>query len=275
MANNSTAARKDFFRLKENNTTVRTEIVAGLTTFFTMAYIIFVNPSILGATGMDAGAVMLATCISAAIGTLLIGLLSNYPLAQAPGMGLNAFFAFTICGTYGYSWQAGLAAVFISGIIFILLTVTGGREAIVNAIPLPIKKAISGGIGLFIAIVALVGSGIVANSDSTLVTLGNFSDPKVLLAVIGIIITIVLVVWKVKGGLFISIIATTIVGAIMQFGFGGCGHCNGLLRGRFPCADLWQIPGRLWRVAQAGPGHRRGDLLPDCGFDLPDDGRHV
>ena len=220
MANNSTAARKDFFKLKENKTTVRTEIVAGLTTFFTMAYIIFVNPSILGATGMDAGAVMLATCISAAIGTLLIGLLSNYPLAQAPGMGLNAFFAFTICGTYGYSWQAGLAAVFISGIIFILLTVTGGREAIVNAIPLPIKKAISGGIGLFIAIVALVGSGIVANSDSTLVTLGNFSDPKVLLAVIGIIITIVLVVWNVKGGLFISIIATTIVGAIMQFAFG-------------------------------------------------------
>ena len=140
MAKESTVSRKDFFKLKENKTTVRTEIVAGLTTFFTMAYIIFVNPSILGTTGMDTGAIMLATCISAAIGTLLMGLLSNYPLAQAPGMGLNAFFAFTICGTYGYSWQAGLAAVFISGLIFILLTATGGREAIVNAIPLPIKK---------------------------------------------------------------------------------------------------------------------------------------
>ena len=220
MAKESTASRKDFFRLKENHTTVRTEIVAGLTTFFTMAYIIFVNPSILGAAGMDTGAVMLATCISAAIGTLLMGLLSNYPMAQAPGMGLNAFFAFTICGTYGYSWQAGLAAVFISGVIFIVLTATGGREAIVNAIPLPIKKAISGGIGLFIAIVALVNSGIVANSDSTLVTLGNFSEPKVLLAAIGIVITAILVVWNVKGGLFISILATTVIGAIMQFGFG-------------------------------------------------------
>lgn len=110
----------DFFDLKGNHTNVRTEVVAGLTTFFTMAYIIFVNPDILGAAKMDAGAVMLATCISAAIGTLLIGLLSNYPLAQAPGMGLNAFFAFTICGQYGYSWQAGLAAVFISGVLFIL-----------------------------------------------------------------------------------------------------------------------------------------------------------
>lgn len=220
MAKESTASRKDFFKLKENKTTVRTEIVAGLTTFFTMAYIIFVNPSILGTTGMDTGAIMLATCISAAIGTLLMGLLSNYPLAQAPGMGLNAFFAFTICGTYGYSWQAGLAAVFISGLIFILLTATGGREAIVNAIPLPIKKAISGGIGLFIAIVALINAGIVANSDSTLITLGNFSEPKVLLAMIGIVVTTILVVWNVKGGLFISILITTVIGAIMQFGFG-------------------------------------------------------
>lgn len=220
MAKESTASRKDFFKLKENKTTVRTEIVAGLTTFFTMAYIIFVNPSILGTTGMDTGAIMLATCISAAIGTLLMGLLSNYPLAQAPGMGLNAFFAFTICGTYGYSWQAGLAAVFISGLIFILLTATGGREAIVNAIPLPIKKAISGGIGLFIAIVALINAGIVANSDSTLITLGNFSEPKVLLAMIGIVVTTFLVVWNVKGGLFISILITTVIGAIMQFGFG-------------------------------------------------------
>ena len=210
----------DFFDLKRNHTNVRTEIVAGLTTFFTMAYIIFINPQILGDAGMDTGAVMLATCISAAIGTVLIGLLSNYPLAQAPGMGLNAFFAYTICGQFGYSWQAGLAAVFISGVLFIILTATGTREAIVNAIPLPIKKAISGGIGLFIAIVALKNTGIVVGSESTLVTLGNFADPVVLLAVIGLIITIVLVVWNVKGGLFISIILTAIVGAFMQYALG-------------------------------------------------------
>ena len=210
----------DFFDLKRNKTTVRREVVAGLTTFFTMAYIIFVNPSILGAVEMDAGAVMLATCISAAIGTVLMGLLSNYPLAQAPGMGLNAFFAFTICGQYGYSWQAALAAVFISGIIFILLTATGAREGIVNAIPLCIKKAISGGIGLFIAIVALNSGGVIVGSESTLVTLGNFSDPSVLLFIAGLIITIALVVWNVKGGLFISIIITSALAAILQYGFG-------------------------------------------------------
>ena len=200
----------DFFDLKRNHTNVRTEVVAGLTTFFTMAYIIFINPSILGDAGMDTGAVMLATCISAAIGTLLIGLLSNYPLAQAAGMGLNAFFAYTICGQFGYSWQAGLAAVFISGVLFIILTATGARE----------KKAISGGIGLFIAIVALKNTNLVVGSESTLVTLGNFSDPRVLLAVIGLIITIVLVVWNVKGGLFISIIITSIIAAIMQYAMG-------------------------------------------------------
>lgn len=210
----------DFFDLKRNHTNVRTEIVAGLTTFFTMAYIIFINPSILGDAGMDSGAVMLATCISAAIGTVLIGLLSNYPLAQAAGMGLNAFFAYTICGQFGYSWQAGLAAVFISGVLFIILTATGAREAIVNAIPLPLKKAISGGIGLFIAIVALKNTNLVVGSESTLVTLGNFSNPRVLLAVIGLIITIVLVVWNVKGGLFISIIISSIIAAIMQYGMG-------------------------------------------------------
>ena len=210
----------DFFDLKRNHTNVRTEIVAGLTTFFTMAYIIFINPSILGDAGMDTGAVMLATCMSAAIGTGLIGLLSNYPLAQAAGMGRNACLAYTICGQFGYSWQAGLAAVFISGVLFIILTATNAREAIVNAIPLPLKKAISGGIGLFIAIVALKNTNLVVGSESTLVTLGNFSDPRVLLAVIGLIITIALVVWNVKGGLFISIIITSIIAAIMQYGMG-------------------------------------------------------
>lgn len=219
-ANTVSHPKGDFFDLKGNGTTVRTEIIAGLTTFFTMAYIIFVNPSILGDTGMDKGAVMLATCIASAIGTALTGLLSNYPLAMAPGMGLNAFFAYTICGTYGYSWRAGLAAVFISGAVFITITASGLREKIVDAIPLPIKRAISGGIGLFIAIVALKGAGIVTSSKSTIITLGNFSAPTTALAIIGILITVLLVVYHVKGGLFISIIATSIVGAIMQFGFG-------------------------------------------------------
>ena len=140
-----------YFKLSENGTSVGKEVVAGITTFVTMAYIIFVNPSILSLAGMDASAVMVATCLASFLGTILIGLLSNYPFAKAPGMGLNAFFAFTICGTLGYSWQAGLAAVFVSGIIFIIITITGLRTKIVNAIPLSLKKAISGGIGLFIA----------------------------------------------------------------------------------------------------------------------------
>mgnify|MGYP000414693329 CR=1 FL=1 len=143
------------FHLKENKTTVKTEVTAGITSFFTMAYIIFVNPQILSAAGMDAGAVMLATCVASAIGTFLMAFLANYPFALAPGMGLNAFFAFTICGSMGYSWQAALAAVFISGCLFIIITVTGVREAIVRAIPMELKNAISVGIGFFIAFIGL------------------------------------------------------------------------------------------------------------------------
>lgn len=216
------------FKLKQNGTNVRTEIVAGLTTFFTMAYIIFVNPQILGTAiiGDDgqplSAAILLATCVAAAIGTLLIGLLSNYPLAQAPGMGLNAFFAFTICGQFGYSWRAALAAVFISGILFILLTVTGARGAIVKAIPMPLKKAISAGIGLFIALVGLTNAGLLSKSEGgmPIMGLGDLTVPTTLLAVVGLVIVTALVVRKVKGGLFIGIIATSILGAICQFGFG-------------------------------------------------------
>ena len=155
MAQNSKAVhpKGDFFDLKGTGSNVKTEIVAGLTTFFTMAYIIFVNPGILAAAGIPESAVLIATCISAAIGTFLMSFLANYPFALASGMGLNAFFAYTICGSMGFSWQAGLAAVFLSGIIFILITVTGLRTAIVNAIPMSLKKAISGGIGLFIAFI--------------------------------------------------------------------------------------------------------------------------
>ncbi|CZT57561.1 Guanine/hypoxanthine permease PbuG [Eubacteriaceae bacterium CHKCI005] len=210
----------DFFNFKGTGSNPKTEIVAGLTTFFTMAYIIFVNPPMLASTGMDQNAVLVATCLAAAIGTLLMALLSNYPFALASGMGLNAFFAYTICGQMGYSWQSALAAVFISGIIFIIITLTGLRTAIVNAIPLPLKKAISGGIGLFIAFIGLQNAGIVGNDDSTLVTMGNLGSPTTILAVIGLVITIAFVVWKVKGGLLLSILATSVVGAIMQYGFG-------------------------------------------------------
>ena len=209
-----------FFKLKENGTTVRTEIVAGLTTFFTMAYIIFVNPELLGFTGMDKGAVMIATCLAAALGTYLIGILSNYPFAQAPGMGLNAFFAFTICGSMGYSWQAALAAVFVSGILFIAITATGFRQMIVNAIPMSLKRAIGAGIGLFIALIGLTNAGIVVGGAGTVVELGDFGSPTVLLAVFGLFLALVLLVKKVKGSLFIAIVGTSAVGAILQFGLG-------------------------------------------------------
>ena len=212
------------FKLKEHNTTIRTEIIAGLTTFFTMAYIIFLNPVILGEnspTGMPNTAVVTATCIAAAIGTWLIGWLSNYPMAQAPGLGLNAVFAYTLCGAYGLSAGAALSAVFIAGLIFILLTVTGARTALVKAIPLELKKAIGAGIGMFIALIGLVNAGIVVGESSTATTvgLGNFASPTVLLALVGLILTIVLVVAKVPAALFISMIATSVIGCICQFVF--------------------------------------------------------
>ncbi|MCL1806357.1 MAG: NCS2 family permease [Oscillospiraceae bacterium] len=220
------------FKLKQNGTTVRTEMLAGVTTFFTMAYIIFVNPQILGDAGMNVGAVFVATCIVAALGTLLSGLLSNYPFAQAPGMGLNAFFAYTVCGVMGYSWKAALAAVFISGIIFIAITATGLRQMIVNAIPLTLKRAIAAGIGLFIALIGLSNAGLVKGYDAvtneeglflfqsgTIVGLGNLSSPETLLAVFGLVMIIALLCMKVKGSLFLGIIATAAVGVLMQFGF--------------------------------------------------------
>lgn len=213
------------FKLKEHGTNVRTEIIAGLTTFFTMAYIIFLNPVILGEgspTGMANTAVVTATCIAAAIGTWLIGWLSNYPMAQAPGLGLNAVFSYTLCGAFGLSAGAALSAVFIAGIIFIVLTVTGARTAIVKAIPLNLKKAISAGIGLFIAIIGFVNAGIVVGESTaaTTIGLGNFADPAVLLAFAGLIITIVLVVAKVPAALFVGMVATSVIGCVLQFVFG-------------------------------------------------------
>ncbi len=163
------------FQLRAHNTTVRTEILAGLTTFLTMAYILFVNPSMLAATGMDQGAVFVATCLAAAIGSSLMGLLANYPIALAPGMGLNAFFTYTVVLTMGYTWQVGLGAVFLSGVLFFLLSAFKVREWIINSVPLPLRAGIGAGIGLFLAIIALKNAGIVVDHPATLVGLGDLA----------------------------------------------------------------------------------------------------
>ena len=173
------------FHLKENKTSVRTELIAGLTTFLAMAYILGVNPSVLGDAGMDVSSVFLATALSAAVASVIMGLLANYPVALAAGMGVNALFAYTVCGQMGYSWSAALAGVFISGVIFILISVTGVRKMIINAIPVQMKLAIGAGIGFFIAFVGLKNAGIVVANESTFVAIGNFSDPTVLLALFG------------------------------------------------------------------------------------------
>lgn len=211
-----------FFKLKENGTDVKTEVIAGLTTFMTMAYILAVNPSILSASGMDPNAILMATALAAFVGTLLMALLANYPFALAPGLGLNAYFAYTVCGAMGYSWQFALFAVFVEGIIFIILSVTNVREAIFNAIPLQLKKGISVGIGLFVAFIGFQNGNIVVNSDSTLVTVVNFRENfhtvgiSALLAIIGLIIIAILHVKNVKGSILIGIIATWVLGMLCQ-----------------------------------------------------------
>ncbi|MGI5970390.1 MAG: NCS2 family permease [Oscillospiraceae bacterium] len=208
-----------FFKIKAHGSNYRKEIIGGIVTFFTMAYIIFVNPNYLSMTGMDFTAVMLATCISAAIGTLLTGLFANVPFAQAPGMGLNTYFTFTICLGMGYTWQQGLAIVLISGIIFLIVSISPLRKMIISAIPAFLKNAISAGIGLFIALIGMFNSGIVAAfGDGSLggyVDMGNITSGTALLALIGLIITALLLVWKVKGAIFIGIIITTIIGIPM------------------------------------------------------------
>lgn len=210
------------FKLKQNNTDVKTEVMAGITTFMTMAYILAVNPSILSASGMDANAVLIATALASFIGTALMAVFANYPFALAPGMGLNAYFAYTVVLTFGYSWQIALLAVFVEGIIFILLSATNVREAIFNAIPLTLKAAVSAGIGLFIAFIGLQNAKIVVNNDSTLVTYQNFHTDfssvgmGALLALIGVLITGILLIKKVKGGILFGIIATWVLGIICE-----------------------------------------------------------
>lgn len=206
-----------YFKLKENNTTVKTEVVAGITTFMTMAYILIVNPSILSAAGMDQGAVFTATAISAIVATLLMGLYAKLPFAQAPGMGLNAYFAFTVVLGMGYSFEFALTAVLLEGLIFIALTVFNVREAIVDAIPHGIKQAIAVGIGLFIALVGLEGAGIIVHPEDggTIVALGNIISGPGLLAIIGIVITSILLAKNVKGALFIGMLVTACIGIPM------------------------------------------------------------
>ena len=225
------------FQLKEKGTNLRTEIVAGATTFFTMAYIIFVNPAILGATGMPQGGIYVATILAAVIATLIMGLFANVPYAQAPGMGMNAFFTYTVCFALGFTWQQALAMVFVCGIINIVVTATQIRKSIIKAIPQSLQYAIGGGIGLFIAYIGFKNAGflkftseakpgaplfvipaegtpetVVANGANVVPALVNFTDPAAQLALIGLIITAVLMILKVKGSILIGIIATTLIG---------------------------------------------------------------
>ncbi len=203
---------ENFFKLNENKTTVKTEILAGITTFMTMAYILAVNPDILSATGMDKNAVFTATALSAFVATMVMALVAKLPFALAPGMGLNAFFAFTVVLGMGHTWQFAITAVFLEGIIFLILTAFNIRELIVNAIPLPLKHAVSAGIGLFIAFIGLQNAGIITNNDAVLVGLGDMSSPAVLIALGGVILIGVLLALKVKGALLIGIFAATIIG---------------------------------------------------------------
>ena len=225
---------KKLFGFDEKVTTVRTEILAGVTTFLTMSYILAVNPVMFSQLeGMTAGAVFTATALAAIVGSLAMALWGKLPFGLAPGMGLNAFFVYTVCMGMGYSWQFALTAVFIEGLIFILLTLTNLREAIVNAIPASLKNAIGAGIGLFIAFIGLQNAGIIINNDSTLVTLGQITSGAPLLAMIGLVITGLLTVKNVRGGLLIGILATTVIGIPM-----GLTDYNGVLSMPHSLSDI-------------------------------------
>ena len=213
-----------FFKLAENGTTVRTEVIAGLTTFLTMSYIIFVNPEILSSTGMDRASVFVATCVAAALGSAVMALVANWPIGMAPGMGLNAFFAFTVVAALGFSWQQALGAVFISGMIFVILTVTGVRSWLIAGIPHSLRSAIAAGIGLFLGIIALKNAGIVVDNPATLVGLGDLKQTGPLLAVFGFFVIAVLDALRIKGSILIGILAVTVLSWIT-----GVSAFNGLV----------------------------------------------
>ena len=226
---------KNLFGYDPTKTTIRTELLAGFTTFLTMSYILAVNPSMFSLLdGMPTGAVFTATALAAIIGSLAMAVLGKMPFGLAPGMGLNAFFVYTVCLGMGYSWQFALTAVFIEGLIFIALTLTNLREAIVNAIPQTLKNAIGAGIGLFIAFIGLQNAGIIVNNDATLVSLGDITSGSTLLAIIGLIITSVLVVKGVRGGLLIGILVTTVIGIPM-----GITEYNGVISMPHSISDIF------------------------------------
>ena len=214
-ASSAQSLTERLFKLSERRTNVRTEIIAGLTTFVAMAYIIFVNPSILEAAHMPREAAVAATIWTAAICSIAMGLFANLPLAMAPGMGINAFFAFYVCGTMGLSWQTALGAVFISGIVFLVLTVTKIRRLILDSVPLVLKNAIGVGIGLFIAFVGLQGAGIVKSDPATMIALGHLVDPKALLALLGIVVIGVLLAVRCAGAILIGILIIAVLGMIL------------------------------------------------------------
>lgn len=206
---------EQLFKLSARDTTVRQEVIAGITTFLAMAYIIFVNPNVMAAAGMDKGAVFTATCLAAAIGCLIMGLYANYPFALAPGMGLNAFFSYVVVGEMGYSWQVALGAVFISGVLFLLLSIFKVRAWIIDSIPLSLRQALGAGIGLFLAIIALKSAGIVVASPATLVTLGDLTSSDALLATLGFFLITALAYRQVPGAVMIGILAVTAIALLV------------------------------------------------------------
>ena len=222
----STSSQNSFlerqFKLTANGTNVRTEVIAGVTTFLTMVYIVFVNPAILGESGMDKGAVFVATCLAAAVSTLVMALYANYPIALAPGMGLNAFFAFTVVLTYKYTWQQALAGVFCSGVLFFLISITGLREWLINAIPRSLKLAIAAGVGLFLGIIALETAKVVVDHPATLVTLGDMKQWPAILFLLGFVVILALNYRKVTGGTLIGILLVSVIGIPLGLAtFGG------------------------------------------------------
>ena len=211
-----------YFKLAEHGSNVRTEVIAGITTFLTMAYIIFVNPDILSSTGMDRNAVFVATCLAAALGSAIMALWANWPIGMAPGMGLNAFFAFTVVGAMGFTWQQALGAVFISGMIFLFLTLTGLRRWLIAGIPLSMRSGIAAGIGMFLAIIALQSSGLVVDHPATLVTLGDLTNTGTMLAVAGFFIIVALDALRVTGAILIGILVITVASILLGVNeFGG------------------------------------------------------
>src|SRR5262249_4848844 len=216
MTNSISNALERLFKLSENNTTIRIELAAGLTTFLTMAYIIFVNPQILSEAGVPYSGALFATCLSAAIGSLLMGLVANYPFALAPGMGLNAYFTYTVVKAMGYDWRVALGAVFISGVFFLILTLARIRAMIVDAVPMTLKTAVAAGIGLFIAFIGLKNAGVIAQSPTTLVTLGHITEGRVLLSLSGLVIMTVLMARGYRSAIIIGIFTVSAAAVAMN-----------------------------------------------------------